>query len=134
MSNSTVSQLFHITARKLVEQARSSGRYAPPGFADEGFIHCSYLHQVVRVANRRFQGQAGLVLLQIEPARLSAPVVEENLEDGTELFPHLYERLRFDAVSAVYLFPCASAGCFELPTDLLTSAASDFGPAQPAGC
>ena len=93
--------IFHITSAAAAKQAEQSGEYAPEAFAREGFIHCSYAHQVDGVLKRIFQGQTGLVLLEIDPSRLSCRVVDENLEGGTELFPHVYGRLPMSAVVLV---------------------------------
>ena len=93
--------IYHITTVQAVEAAQKSGEYAPEGFALEGFIHCSYAHQIQGVLQRRFQGRTNLVLLEIEPSRLPCPVVDENLEGGTELFPHIYGRLPMSTVVGI---------------------------------
>ena len=90
--------IYHITSAGEARAAGESGEYAPEAFALEGFIHCSYAHQLPSVANARFKGRTGLVLLEIDPAQLNCKVVDENLEGGTELFPHIYGRLPMSAV------------------------------------
>jgi uncharacterized protein (DUF952 family) len=96
--------IFHITTRDEADRARAAGEYEPAAFAHEGFIHCSYRHQVTGVANRLFRGRTGLVLFEIDPAKLACRVVDENLEGGTELYPHIYGRLPMSAVVAVHPF------------------------------
>lgn len=93
--------IYHITTAEAAEAAQQSGEYAPEGFALEGFIHCSYAHQIQGVLQRRFQGRRNLVLLEIEPSRLPCPVIDENLEGGTELFPHIYGRLPMSTVVGI---------------------------------
>ena len=93
--------IYHITTAEAADAAQKSGEYAPEGFALEGFIHCSYAHQIQGVLQRRFQGRTNLVLLEIEPSRLTCPVVDENLEGGTELFPHIYGRLPMSTVVGI---------------------------------
>ena len=88
----------------------------PEAFAAEGFVHCSEPDQVVRVANARFVGRTDLVLLWISVARLTAPVRYENLEGGTELFPHVYGPINLDAVVAVTPFRPDPAGVFDAGT------------------
>jgi uncharacterized protein (DUF952 family) len=105
--------LFHITSALEAERARQLGEYAPQAFSREGFIHCSYGEQVIQVANRLFGGRADLVLLEIDPQRLSCPVVDENLEGGMELFPHIYGPVPMTAVVAVHPFPCDDRGRFQ---------------------
>jgi uncharacterized protein (DUF952 family) len=86
-------RIFHITTNTELQDARRRGEYEPAAFARDGFIHCSYGHQVAAVANRLFGGRADLVLLEIDPRKLSCAVIDENLEGGTELYPHIYGRL-----------------------------------------
>lgn len=108
-------KLFHITARADIDRAIAAGVYVPAAFAREGFIHCSYAAQVVATANRIFRGTRDLVLLEIDPSALTCRVVDENLEGGRELYPHIYGELPMTAVVAVHAFPCGPDGGFELP-------------------
>jgi uncharacterized protein (DUF952 family) len=107
--------LFHITSDTEAGEARLAGEYRPTAFAAEGFIHCSHPWQVAAVANRLFRGRAGLVLLEIDPGKLTCRVVEENLEAGTELFPHIYGALPLGAIAQVHQFPCGDDGRFVWP-------------------
>lgn len=120
-------RLYHITSDSEWRQALTTGEYRPAAFAREQFIHCSYAAQVSGVANRLFRNVAALLLLEIDRASLSCPVVDENLEGGTQLFPHVYGPLPVSAVRAVHPFPCGADGTFALPAALvphLTSAES----------
>ena len=107
--------LFHITTREESLAAAERGSYEPAGFAQEGFVHCSFLEQVAATAKRIFGGRRDLVLLVIDPARLDGEVVEENLEGGSELFPHVYGPIRWAAVQAVHDLPCGEDGSFSVP-------------------
>jgi uncharacterized protein (DUF952 family) len=107
--------LFHITSAGEARDALRLGVYAPAAFEVEGFIHCSYPRQVIDVANRIFSGRSDLVLLEIDPAKLTCPVIDENLDGGTQLFPHIYGRLPASAVVEIHQFPCGDDGRFELP-------------------
>jgi uncharacterized protein (DUF952 family) len=106
-------RLFHITSRAEWDAAQAAGEYRPQGFAREGFVHCSYAHQVIRTANKYYRGVHGLVLLEIDPARLTSRVVEENLEGGSELFPHVYGPLSASSVAAIHAFSCEDDGSFK---------------------
>jgi uncharacterized protein (DUF952 family) len=52
------------------------------------FIHCSKPEQVVHVANAFHNGEE-FILLWIDEARVKPKIVHENLEGGTNLFPHI---------------------------------------------
>jgi len=108
----TRDRIFHITSDAEWQVAQVFGQYRPKRFAEEGFIHCSYAHQVKSVADRLFKGGSDLVLLQIDPSRLSCRIVDENLEGGEQLFPHVYGALPIGAVSMVHPFPCEADGSF----------------------
>jgi uncharacterized protein (DUF952 family) len=114
-------RLFHNTTAAEVDAARAGGEYRPAAFVREGFIHCSYRRQVLATANRIFRGRDGLVLLEIDSLRLTREVVDENLEGGGELYPHIYEPLPMDAVQAVHPFPCDASGSFSLPATLTSA-------------
>jgi len=107
-------KIYHITTRAEWEAAQTRGSYTPANFAAEGFIHCSYPRQVVKIANSFFRGQKNLVLLSINRSLTGGEVKDENLEGGQELFPHLYGALPVAAVSEVIPLLCNEKGRFEL--------------------
>ena len=109
--------MLHITTRRA--EAQAEGRYAAPSLDSQGFIHCSAPAQVLGVANFLYAGQPDLVLLVIDPARLSAELRWEEYEPGSPYFPHLYGPLNLDAVIRVLPFPPAADGTFQLPERLL---------------
>ncbi len=106
--------IFHITTREAWSQAAEAGSYRGDTLATEKFIHCSTREQVTRVANARFHGRSGLVLLCIAPERVAPEIRYEPPEAG-ELFPHLYGPLNLDAVRDVVGFPPKADGHFVLP-------------------
>jgi uncharacterized protein (DUF952 family) len=110
-----MSAIYHITSAREAEHAALTGEYTPAAYDADGFIHCSHAQQVLAVAHRRYRGRRDLVLLEIDRERLPCPVVSENLEGGTELFPHVYGRLPMSAVVAVHAFACEADGSFRLP-------------------
>ncbi len=91
--------IFHITARTDWDAARQLGEYCADSLDDEGFIHASTQEQVLRTANRFYHGQNGLVLLEIDAAKVQADIRYEDLSGEGMLFPHIYGALNVDAVS-----------------------------------
>ena len=111
----TSTTLFHITERTAWETAQAEGLYRAPSLETEGFIHFSMPEQVLATAHRFYKGKAGLVLLQIDPSQLTAPLRYEVVSDhGT--FPHLYGPLNLGAVTKVWPFEPLADGNFALPT------------------
>ena len=96
--------LFHIARRRDWEAALRVGAYRistlDRTLEQEGFIHLSFARQVRGVADRFYADvDDQLVLLSIDPTKLTAPVVTEPV--GTEEFPHLYGELPVAAVRRV---------------------------------
>jgi uncharacterized protein (DUF952 family) len=89
-------RIFHITTAAAWREACAAGSYRPASLDSEGFVHLSRVDQVVRVADRAFRGAEDLVLLCVDPARLSARLAYERA-DG-EVFPHVYGPLDADAI------------------------------------
>lgn len=107
--------IFHITKQDAWTRAKAEGSYRTEMFSIEGFIHCSTADQVIQVANIRFRGQTRLVLLSIDTDRVTAEIIYENLEGGSQLFPHIYGELNVHAVVQVAEFEPGADGHFTLP-------------------
>jgi uncharacterized protein (DUF952 family) len=110
--------IYHITPRPDWDAAQPAGVYTPPSLPTEGFIHCSYAHQVERVANAFYAGADDLVLLCIREGALAAPLRVEPVPDSDQRFPHIYGPLNLGAVSAVVPLPKANDGTYTLPEEL----------------
>ncbi len=79
------------------------------------------------VAAKYYRGQTGLVLLVLDPERLTSVLRWEPPAEGSPppgvpsdaLFPHLYGPLNLDAVVQVLDFEPDSKGEFSLPAALI---------------
>ena len=107
--------IYHITKKENLPGVLSGGDYAGDTLPTEGFIHCSTAAQVIEVANRRFKGQPGLVLLVIETALVRPEIRYENLEGGSALFPHIYGPLNRDAIQRIVDLIPDQDGFFAFP-------------------
>ena len=96
--------IYKILSAADWETAKRAGRFE--GSADDrrdGFIHFSDAGQVIGTARKYFAGQAGLVLLAVDPTRLADLRWERSRDDA--LFPHLYGPLELDAVTRADRLP-----------------------------
>ena len=109
--------IYHITTPAAWNKARQDDHYLPEGFEQDGFIHCSKMEQIVGVGERYYAGQTGLLILGINPDKLSSKLVFENLIGGDDLFPHIYGPLNLDAVESTAEFGQNAAGGFDIPTE-----------------
>lgn len=110
--------ILHITTEKEWQTAVAAGEYRADSLESEGFIHCSTVDQVLLPANERFAGQTGLILLTIDPAKLSAELVYEDCYESGQEFPHVYGPLNLDAVAGLLDFLPNPDGTFSLPAEL----------------
>ncbi len=124
-----MSLIYHITTRNASLEARQSGSYRTESLAADGFIHFSQRHQVETVANAFYAGHNDLVILVVETSRLHVdlkfePPVHPSgaaaaaAPSSSDLFPHLYGPLNFDAVLSVVDFPPGPDARFHLPAAL----------------
>lgn len=95
-------------------QSRFSGS---PADIKDGFIHFSTAAQAAETAAKYFAGESGLVLAEIDPDRLEAPLAWEPSRGGA-LFPHLYGALPLSAVVRTWVLPLAPDGSHALPPGL----------------
>jgi uncharacterized protein (DUF952 family) len=67
-----------------------------------GFVHCCLPEQVQGVLRQWFPNQKDVMAVEIDTNLLVSPFVVENLEGGSELFPHIYGLVNKDAVVRWY--------------------------------
>lgn len=90
--------IYYITTAQELATAEETGLLIPPSFDDEGFIHCSFEHQTQAVLKKHFGDHHELIVLELDRTRLAAPVIEENLSGGAELYPHIYGIINLSAI------------------------------------
>ncbi|MBX7054411.1 MAG: DUF952 domain-containing protein [Pyrinomonadaceae bacterium] len=74
--------------------------YSAASLRDEGFIHCSYKHQLDTVIQRYYAGEKELVILELDRERLERKLVEEP-STGGEIYPHIYGTISRDEIVKV---------------------------------
>ncbi len=108
--------IYHIASRADWQSAQKNGSYTADSLAAEGFIHCSKAEQVAGVARRFYAGRRGLVLLVIDPQKLTSDLRYELGSDRPdELFPHIYGPLNLEAVASALDFEPDSAKTWTPP-------------------
>jgi uncharacterized protein (DUF952 family) len=106
--------IYHIAVHSDFKAIEKNGNYRPSTFIKDGFIHCSTRSQIISVANRYYKNLKDLILLEVDEEKLDSRLIYENLEGGSELYPHIYGEIsnrsiiRFapvDDSAAGFLFP-----------------------------
>ena len=95
--------IWHLAMPEDWAEARRTGTYdrarRGASVAEEGFVHCSFAHQVPGTAEAYYDDVDELVVLRIDPDRCEG---ELRVEDGTGTrpgdFPHLHGTIPVVAV------------------------------------
>ena len=110
---------FHITTCSAWSAGQKSGEYRADSLGQEGFIHCSKVAQILRVANDYYTGQQGLLILMVDPSKLKAELRwDPGSDQADELFPHIYGPVNLEAVVDVFDFEPGPDGKFSLPAGM----------------
>ncbi|MEB3030926.1 DUF952 domain-containing protein [[Mycobacterium] nativiensis] len=107
--------LVHLCSGQDWALAQERGALCPESLDAVGFVHLSTPQQVHLPANRLYRGRTDLVLLQVDPAEVAAPVRWEPGVPGDPdamLFPHLYGPLPVGAVVGVSAYRPGPDGAF----------------------
>jgi uncharacterized protein (DUF952 family) len=125
-----MSLIYHIAAGPIWAQAQRDGEYTmstrDKTLAQEGFIHCSDASQVAGVANLFYPGERDLLLLVIDPERVTSRVQYDPVAD--QRFPHIYGPLNVDAVLEARPFAAGPDGTFRFTETLLSERAVVSAP------
>lgn len=100
--------IYHASLVEDWTAAQAAGEYAVSTrgrtLAQEGFLHASYADQVPGVLHRFYADVTQpMVLLVIDPDRLTVPLVPESPPGLAEKFPHIYGPL--DPAAVVDVVP-----------------------------
>lgn len=93
--------IFHITTEPEWIAAKAAGQYESASLKEEGFIHCSQLHQIPDVLQRYFEGKKQLLKLSIDTSKLKSQLIYEWSPSNAATYPHVYGPINIDAITAV---------------------------------
>lgn len=107
--------VYKIVTETLWQQARRDGVFRGAGIdLNDGFIHLSTAAQARQTAALYFAGQAGLMLIAADTAKLGEKLIFEPSRGG-DLFPHLYAALPLSAVLWEKPLPLGDDGAHQFP-------------------
>ena len=89
--------IYHIVTPEIWEKFKDETDYEADSLQSEGFIHCSYRHQLDGVLERYYKNQSKVLLLHINPHLLTAKFIAER-STGGEVYPHIYGKINVNAV------------------------------------
>lgn len=92
--------IYHVVLPDVWESVKDNSSYSAESLETEGFIHCSYDHQLDGVIGRYYLDAPELVILKLDIAKLASKLVSEP-STGGETYPHIYGPINLDAVVEV---------------------------------
>lgn len=92
--------IYHIVTPETWEKFADETEYEAASLQSEGFIHCSYRNQLEEVLQRYYADEKKVLILHINPHRLTAPLVAEP-STNREIYPHIYGRINKSAVAEI---------------------------------
>jgi len=109
--------IYHITKNDDWQNAKRLGIYESKSLETQGFIHCAAKDQVVEIASQIFSNDDDLILLKINEEKTKYAVVYENLDNGSDLYPHIYGPIEIDTVEGVLKLEKNNKGIFYFPEE-----------------
>ena len=92
--------IYHIVLPENWKKFDGKPSHQADSLQTEGFIHCSYDHQIAAVLQRYYAGVDTVLVLKIDTAKLKSKLVEEP-STNSEIYPHIYGRLNRDAIVGI---------------------------------
>jgi uncharacterized protein (DUF952 family) len=89
--------IYHIVLPETWEKFKDEPVYEAESLATEGFVHCSYRHQLEAVLERYYKGAERVVILAVNPSYLVADLIAEP-STGGEIYPHIYGQINRTAI------------------------------------
>lgn len=107
--------IYKICPVELWRQAEAQGEFTgAPIDIQDGYIHFSTAEQSVETAAKHFSKQADLFLIAVDGEKLG-DALKYEVSRGNALFPHLYAKLKMDAVLWVKPLPLGDDGMHIFP-------------------
>ncbi len=88
--------VYHIVLPEIWD-AFDTQLYRAASLETEGFIHCSFAHQLDAAIKRYYSGAKDIIVVEIETDRLMSRVLAEP-STGNEIYPHIYGPINRDAI------------------------------------
>lgn len=93
-------KIYHVVPAETWAKFDGEQTYEADSLESEGFIHLSEQRQVAGVLDRYYRDVPDLLLLHIDPAKLTHELIYEAATNS-ERFPHVYGPINKDAVVEV---------------------------------
>lgn len=107
--------IYHIVTKDKWEANKTKTFYTPNSYLRDGYIHCSYENQILKVAETLYRGQKGLLVLCINESKLGSLLKSEDLFKLNEHYPHIYGKLSIKTIEKIVELKLNNTGEFIKP-------------------
>lgn len=107
--------IYHIINSSKWDSLKYKAFYTPNSLGREGYIHCSFENQLLKVAETFNRGQKDLLVLCINESKVKSILKVEDLFNLKEDYPHLYGELPINAIEKVVKLEISDSGDFIKP-------------------
>lgn len=90
--------IYHICKPAYFKAFEGKNFYYSASLERDGFIHCSFKHQLEFVLDSFFKEHDGLSLLKIDKDLLESKLVVEGPIDDLGGFPHIYGQINMSSI------------------------------------
>jgi uncharacterized protein (DUF952 family) len=108
--------IVHVCTKEEWQKAEVLNEFRVGSLDSEGFIHCSELDTILRVANSNWRGRKDLIILFIDSAKVISLIKYEPDSESGILYPHVYGPINLDAVVKIKEFLPKEDGSFDSPS------------------
>lgn len=93
--------IFHIVKKDKWDTYKSNTYYKPHSLEREGYIHCSFVDQIMKVADTFHKNQKDLLVIVINSKKLGNKLKVEDLFNLKEKYPHVYGVIPMNAIEKI---------------------------------
>jgi uncharacterized protein (DUF952 family) len=90
--------IYHIALPDVWNSLDNDADYTADSLEMEGFIHCSYGHQLDAVLKRYYANAKEVIILTVDTDKLTSPLAEEP-STNNEIYPHIYGPINRDCIT-----------------------------------
>lgn len=90
--NQKLDYIYHFAIPEVWSKFENEAYYFPDAYEEEGFIHCSFFHQIEKVKERHYKGKT-IKVLKLDASLIGESLIVEASTKG-EMYPHIYGHLK----------------------------------------
>ena len=104
--------IIYTVSKKEWDIIKNEKQFYSKDYKKQGFIHCSKPNQTIWVLNKHFRNTKSVILVCIDEKKLNSKIIDEDLNNKGEKFPHIYGSINNDSIEKIIQIEPDSNGLF----------------------